>query len=107
LKDGSIRFAQPVLLSSYMDEFNLPDESKPTTPADDGQILVPCDPKDGVKDTEQSSFCTGVGKLLHMMRWSRPDILNPVRKLSRHMKVAAPAHMKAMLQVLKYCASTP
>jgi hypothetical protein len=105
--EGWIRFTQPVLLQSYTDEFNLPEETKPTTPADDGQILVPCEPSDGVKETEQTSYRTGVGKLLHMMRWSRPDILNPVRELSRHMKVAAPVHLKAMLRVLKYCVDTP
>ena len=104
---GWIRFTQPVLLQSYTDKFNLPEGADPTTPADEGQLLVPCDPVDGVKEEEQGLFRTGVGKLLHMMRWSRPDILNSVRELSRHMKTAAPVHLKAMYRVLKYYVSTP
>jgi hypothetical protein len=38
-----IKFTQPVLLQSYTDEFNLPDELQPTTPAEGGPILVPCE----------------------------------------------------------------
>jgi hypothetical protein len=46
-KEGWIRFTQPVLLQSYTDEFDLTEGTKATTPADDGQLLVPCDPHDG------------------------------------------------------------
>jgi hypothetical protein len=65
--EGWIRFTQPVLLQSYADKFDLPEGVDPTMPADDGQILIPCNPEDGVKEEEQSSYRTGVGKLLHMM----------------------------------------
>jgi hypothetical protein len=106
--EGWIKFTPPVLLQSYTDKFELLEGTATTTPADDGQILVPCDPADGMPEDKQSSYRTGVGKkLLHVMRWSRPDVLIPVRELSRHMKTAAPVHLKAMLRVLKYCVSTP
>ena len=49
---------------------------------------------------------TKVGKLLHMMRWSRPDILKAVRELSKFMSGASEAHMVAMKRVMKYCADT-
>jgi hypothetical protein len=102
-----IKFTQPVLLQSYTDEFNIPDELQPTTPAEGRQILVPCERANGVREAEQSTYHTGVGKLLHMMRWSRLEILNSVRELSRHMQVAAPVHVKALFRVLKYCSLTP
>jgi hypothetical protein len=105
--EGWIKFAQTVLLQSYTNEFELPEGTATTTPADNGQILVPCDPVDGMPKEKQSSFRTGVGKLLHMMRWSCPDVLNHVQELSHHMEVAAPVHLKSMLRVLKYCVSTP
>jgi hypothetical protein len=41
------------------------------------------------------------------MRWSRPDILNAVRELSRFMQRANPAHVKAMYHVMTYCVATP
>jgi hypothetical protein len=62
-----IKFTQPVLLQSYTDEFNLPQDHAPTTPAENGQILVPCKKEDGMSEQEQGKDCTGVGKLLHMM----------------------------------------
>jgi hypothetical protein len=55
----------------------------------------------------QGDFRKGVGKLLHMMRWSRPDTLNAVRELSRNMTHATTTHiMKALYRVMKYCVIT-
>jgi len=42
-----------------------------------------------------------------MMRWSRPEVYNAVRNLSRHMKASTAVHVKAMHRVMKYCVSTP
>jgi hypothetical protein len=42
-----------------------------------------------------------------MMRWTRPEILNSVRELSRAMAGAALNHVQAMRRVMKYCVSTP
>jgi hypothetical protein len=47
-----------------------------------------------------------VGKLLHLSKWSRPDILNITRELSRHFMTATKAHKKAMRQVMAYCVDT-
>ena len=48
----------------------------------------------------------GVGKLLHMMRWSIPDKLNAVRELSKHMMICNKSHLKAMHKVMAYVCST-
>jgi hypothetical protein len=45
--------------------------------------------------------------MLHMMRWSRPEIWNATRELSRRMQASNQAHMKAMLRCMKYCVNTP
>ena len=55
---------------------------------------------------KQKIYKSGVGKLLHMMKWSRPEILNAVRDLSRHMQSAVPAHLDAMHRVMKCCIGT-
>jgi hypothetical protein len=60
-----------------------------------------------VSYSDQKRYQSGVGKLLHMMRWSRPDTLNSVRELSRFMQSAMSAHMKAMHRVMKCCVGTP
>ena len=42
-----------------------------------------------------------------MMKWSRPEILNGTRELSRFMSGAAAGHVKAMFRAMKYLDSTP
>ena len=56
---------------------------------------------------KQKKYISGTGKLLHMMRWSRPDILNAVRELSKHMKEENLLHYKAMHRVMEYVMRTP
>jgi hypothetical protein len=41
------------------------------------------------------------------MRWSRPEIMNSVRELSRFMQEASKAHLTVMYRVMKYCVGTP
>jgi hypothetical protein len=42
-----------------------------------------------------------------MMRWTRPEIMNSVRELSRFAGRALLSHLMAMYQVMKYCHNTP
>ena len=37
------------------------------------------------------------------MKWSRPDVLNSVRDLSRFMSCACPSHVIAMERVMQFC----
>eukprot|EP00957_Ditylum_brightwellii_P123804 9437578-Ditylum_brightwellii.AAC.1 len=54
-------------------------------------------------------YWKGTVKLLHMMRWSSPDILNSVRKLSRFMSGngAVPEHTVAMHRAMHFYVSSP
>jgi hypothetical protein len=54
----------------------------------------------------QQAYCKGVGKLLHMTRSTRPEIMNAVRELSRFTGGALMGHLKAMYRVMAYCVST-
>lgn len=103
----SLTLPQPVLLQSFADEFPLPGGPNPTTPAAPDTTLEPAKPEHLLPSSQQTKFRSGVGKLLHMMRWSRPDILKAVRELSRNMSGATAEHMDAMLRVMKYCCATP
>lgn len=106
-EERSVKITQPVLLQSFVDEFELPDGYAPRTPAIAGDVLVRGEIIDQVSNEEQKMYRSGVGKLLHMMRWSRTDTLNSVRELSRFMQGAVLAHVKAMKRVMKYCVGTP
>jgi hypothetical protein len=55
----------------------------------------------------QSKYRSAVGKALHTMRWSRPEIWNAIRETSRRMSKTNPAHMKAVLRLMTYCVDTP
>lgn len=103
----SIVMTQPVLLQSFVDEFDI-DENKesPNTPAMPGSILMKPEEGQLLDGDMQTYYRSGVGKLLHLMRWSRPEILNSVRKLSRYMAGASNVHLKAMKRVMAYCVGT-
>jgi hypothetical protein len=68
-----------------------------------GDALVRVKPEDCVTGTVQFKYRSGVDKLLHMMCWSRPEILNALRELSRYMSGASMAHFKSMHRTMKYC----
>ena len=62
---------------------------------------------EGAGPKQQTKYRSGIGKLLHMMRWSRPEIWNPVRDGSRHMSNSNDDHSKSMAKIMKYCVDTP
>jgi hypothetical protein len=52
--------------------------------------------------------CDTLGKLLHVMRFSRPETMSDVRELSRFMTVGeADVHTKSLYRVMKYYLDTP
>lgn len=93
-----IRLTQPVLMQSFQDEFDLPtDGAEPSTPAATGEVLRKVGEGDEqLSPKEQKVYRKGVGKLLFMQRWSRPEISHAVRESSRFMTVASKVHLKRM-----------
>src|SRR5687768_3230212 len=102
-----MRLTQPVMIQSFQDKFDIEaDGMKPRTPAAPGEVLQSGDDKMALTYAEQKKYRPGVGKLLHMMRWSRPDIMNAVRETSKFMMKAQKGHMVALQRVMKYCVGT-
>ena len=58
-----------------------------------------------IKKAEQSLF-RSVGLLLYLVKFSRPDLSNEVRELSKVMDSATPAHMKNLMRAIKYVLDT-
>jgi len=98
--------SQPVIIQSFIDEFSIISDNKFETPASSGELFSPVSGGDELNEKEQKRYRTGVGKLLYLSRWSRPDILNITRELSRHFSKANKAHMKAMRRVMTFCVNT-
>jgi hypothetical protein len=75
------------------------------TPAQPGQLLTK-----GELDTtpsQQLTYRSGVGKLIHAVKWSRVDCLNAVQELARHMGAGNTAHIKALKRFMSYLLQTP
>jgi hypothetical protein len=107
LEEGSVKLTQPASLQSYDDEFDLPKGETPNAPAIPGTVSHKGTTEDVVNEKELFTCRSGAGKLLHMMKWTRPQSLNAVRELSRFMSGATQEHMKAMCRTLNYCVGTP
>ena len=105
-KERSVKFTQPVLLQSFTDEFGI-GGSKHETPAPAGEILRKGEEKDFVSTDKMTKYRSGTGKLLHLTKWSRPDIQNAVRELTRFMMRTLGAHEVALKRAMEYCVSTP
>jgi len=77
-------------------------------PAEAGGMLVEMDYREEVlSEGEWNKNWSGVGKLLHMMWWSRPEIYNVVSDLSRYMTTGnLQENLKAMEKVMNYSLST-
>ena len=105
-QDGSMKFTQPVMLQSFKDEFET-GQRKPNTPAEAGTVLAKCSEGAKVGNKRHMYFRQGVGKLLHMTRWSRPEVQNSVRELARQGSAPCEAHIKAMHRTTEHCMGTP
>ena len=105
----TVKFTQPVMVQSFSDEFDIKDAMKrpPVTPAEPGSVLLPALPENYVTSAKQAYYRSGVGKMLHMMRWSRPETYSSTRELSRSLKGASQLHIKAMHRQMAYVVSTP
>ena len=104
-KERSMKFTQPVLIQSFEDEFKLPSYNY-KTPGEPHKVLHKCEEGFALDNKKHGVYRKGVGKLLHLMRWSRPEIYNAVRETARRMSEPNDAHFKAMLRIMKYCVNT-
>ncbi len=50
----------------------------------------------------QKKYCSGTGKAMHAMQYSKPEMYNAMQDLSCYMHKANQDHYRAMLHVLKY-----
>ena len=98
---------QPVIIQSFEDEFELlNDVSKAKTPAKAGSILIKAEENGVVGKEEHTKYRAGVGKLMHIMQYSRLEIYNATRDCTRHLQGPSKVHIKAMSHIMSYCVRT-
>jgi hypothetical protein len=77
------------------------------TPGTPGLVITkPVDPKAIMSLEDQRLYRSGVGMLLYLTKYTRPDLSNPVRELSKGMKEATPSALKELKRVLKFTIDT-
>eukprot|EP00957_Ditylum_brightwellii_P174028 13250051-Ditylum_brightwellii.AAC.1 len=107
LKEQSMKITQPVLLQSCTHENEMDKHSNiPKMLAESGSILKK-DDGDKLNNMQHKKYRTGVGKLLHMTRWSRPEMQNSVKEYSKMTRFPTTVHNKAMKRAIQYCLRTP
>ena len=100
-----MKLTQPVLIKSLVDEFGVNKMGRESSvPATAGTVLNRNE-EEGT-EVDKTRMRSGVGKLLHLVRWSRPEIFNAVRELTRVTSVASKAHLNAMKKCMTYCVET-
>ena len=65
-------------------------------------VVWPKDDSERISLEMQSDCIGGVGMLLYLVKYSRPDIANMVRELTKCMDGATPAAYKEMLRLVKF-----
>ena len=101
--DDWMKLIHPVLLQSFEVEFDLPNVKTLNTLVAPGKVLHSGTETSMLNKEMQTKYRSGTGKLLHLMKWLRPNVLNSVRELSCFMTGAMASHLKAMYQVMQYC----
>ena len=100
---------QPHMIQKIEKEFGdlVKGLQKYQTPGTPGFHIV-C-PKEGdvvLDEEQQTKYRSGVGMVLYLIKYSRPDLANPVRELAKCMDKAHPAAWKELLRVIKFVLDT-
>jgi len=104
-KNDEIFLHQTDLIEKLEREFvkELNDIKEVKTPAIAGEGIVMTKDEETIEDkTKHTRYRSGVGMLLFLVKYSRPDISNAVRELSKANLGPNPAHYKKLLRTIKY-----
>jgi hypothetical protein len=108
-KKDTIWIHQPKLLNNLREKFGtlVKDKRVYTTPGAPRTVIMrPMQDDPLISIEDQSTFRSGVGMLLYLVKHSRPDIANAVRELSKVADGATAAHWNAMIRVIKFVLDT-
>jgi hypothetical protein len=101
-KEKSVKFTQSFLVKSLVDEFGAGSKDV-STAAPAGQCLQAQSAEDIIPENEKKKYQAGVGKLLYLTQWPRPEIGNSVRELSKFSSKPQICHQSAMERVMHFC----
>ncbi len=95
-------------MQSFNGKFDIKGFKKFNTLATPGAVLKKPVEGDVLLTSEnQMLYRSGMGKAMHMMQYSWPDISQMVRDLARRMSAATRVHWDAMFCMMKYACGLP
>jgi Reverse transcriptase (RNA-dependent DNA polymerase) len=100
----TIKITQTAYTDEMIAEYGLADARETKTPSVSLETLEPTSATDKLANVDQ--YRRVIGKLLYLMRGSRPDICFTVSRLSRYVAKPAEKHWRGAMQVLKYVKGT-
>jgi hypothetical protein len=103
-EEGMMKLTQPVLVQSLDDEFPVPEDPAIATPGVPGQVLE--HEETDLTREEQRIYRSGVGKMMHLARWTRPEASNAIRELTKFLGAAGKTHVVAMYRAMRFILNT-
>jgi hypothetical protein len=100
----TIKIAQTAYADEIIAEYGLTDAREAKLPSVSLRALEPASENDKLADVDQ--YCRVIGKLMFLMRGSRPDICFMITRLSRYVAKPAEKHWRCTMQVLRYVKGT-
>ena len=99
---------QPTIIKSLEKQFGqrVAKKKMTVTPGTAGFIGGEVDDISRVDEKTQSMYRSGAGALLYLTKYSRPDITNPVRELSKSMDGASMAQVTEMYRAINFVLET-
>ena len=100
---GGLKMYQPVFMQSLLDEFEInPNARKWSSPAKAGSILYKTEDDPPLSMADQTYVRKGVGKLMHIQGWSRPELSDRTRELAKHTNNGRESVIPAMHRLMEY-----
>ena len=105
-QSNKLKITQLVIMQSFADEFNLPSKN-PITLMLARYIIKKGEENKLIDKDKQLSYRSRVGKMIHVLRQSKPESLNKVWEVIRFSNSIIHPQYDDMLRVIKYCTITP
>jgi hypothetical protein len=103
--DGFMKLTRPMLIQSLADEFPVPEDEAIAMPGVPGDVLE--QEESDLTREEQRVYRSGVGKLMHLARWTRVESANAIRELTKFVGAASKTHVAAMYRAMRALLNTP
>ena len=106
---GTVSIHQTQYIDEMLEEMNMLEAKSKTTPWATGTILSKDQQpttKEEFDEMKSTPYINAVGKLLHLARWTRPDVSWIAGKLAKYNSNPGQAHWKAAKRVFRYLKHT-